>query len=170
MNLKFDDRGHLTPYERINVTLTEFEEFFVKSFGSDSIRIEIFENYKNFIKDFSDQVTPNFTHWIDGSFVTSKVTPRDIDFTTLIKHGIYQSKREIIDSKFRLRGGKANYKVDAYTIEILPEDHKKYGIFEIDLVYWDNWFSKTKKNWAKKSFSKGYIEINFGSDIKTKNR
>ncbi len=164
MNLKFDTKGYLIPYERINVKFSEFEEFFVQSFNSNSSRFEILENYKKFIDEFSNQVTPNFTHWIDGSFVTNKVNPRDIDFATLIQHDIYKSKRELIDSNFRLKGGKVNYNVDAYTIEILPQGHKKYGVFEIDLVYWNNWFSKTKKNWAKKSFPKGYIEIDFGSN------
>ena len=163
MSLKFDDKGYLVPYKRIKIQFSEFEKFFIQSFSSDSSRVKVFENYKKFISDFSNQITPNFTHWIDGSFVTSKINPRDIDFTTLIQHNIYRSNRELIESNFRLDGAKENYNVDAYTIEILPQDHKKYSAFEIDLVYWDNWFSKTKKNWANKSLPKGYIEINFGS-------
>lgn len=163
MNLNFDSKGHLIPYERIKITLLEFEEFFIKSKDQNSKRIEIFDNYKNFIQDFSEEVSSNFTHWIDGSFVTNKTSPRDIDFVTLIDHEIYKLKRELIDSKFRLRESKIKYGVDAYTLEVLPQDHERYGVFEIDLIYWDSWFSKTKKNWQKKSFPKGYIEINFGN-------
>jgi len=163
MKLEFDNKGYLIPYEKIEVSLPQFEEFFVKSFSPESSRHGIFENYKKFIYDFSKEVSPNFTHWVDGSFVTNKMNPNDIDFTTLIQHQTYKSNRELIDSKFRLKGGKTNYNVDAYTVEVLPEEHKKYSICKIDLVYWDNWFSKTKKNWAKKSFPKGYIEIKFGS-------
>ena len=94
--------------------------------------------------------------------MTQKINPKDIDFVTLINHNIYKEKRTLIDSKFRLKRAKENYNVDAYTIEIYPEGHSKHSISKIDLVYWDNWFSKTKKNWAKKTFPKGYIEINFG--------
>lgn len=93
--------------------------------------------------------------------MTNKTNPKDIDFVTLISHDIYQEKRKLIDDKYRLRGGKELFEVDAYTIETYPESHKKFGISKIDLVYWDNWFSKTKRNRQGKSFPKGYIEITY---------
>jgi len=163
MELKFDDKGHLMPYERITLNLEDFEEFFIKKFEPESSRMNIYESYKKFIFDFQKEITPNFIQWIDGSFVTNKVNPRDIDFVTLIDHDIYIKKRDKIDGNFRLRKAREIYKVDAYTVEMYPADHKNNSISNIDLVYWDNWFSKTKKNWAKKTFPKGYIEINFGT-------
>lgn len=159
--LEFDDKGYLKPYERITINIEEFEEFFIKNFEPDSTRREIYESYKNFLFDFRKEINPSFIQWINGSFVTNKTNPNDIDFVTLIDHNIYQKKRNVIDNRFRLKNAKEIYNVDAYTVEIYPEDHPKHSISKIDLVYWNNWFSKTKKNRAKKNFPKGYVEINF---------
>lgn len=146
MELKFDIKGHLVPHERIEIILEEFEEVFVKSFDINSTRSEIFQNYLKFVSDFKSEVTSNFVHWINGSFSTTKESPEDIDFVSLIKYEDYEKKRKIIDTKFRLRQAKKLYGVDAYTVEIYPEEHKRYLFCKSDLVYWNNWFSKTKKN------------------------
>jgi len=168
MEFKFDSKGHLTPYKRINLRIEDFEEYFINEFPLASTRKAIFQSYLKFINDFEEEITSEFTQWIDGSFVTQKENPRDIDFVTLIDHEIYKDKRNQIDDRFRLRKAKKIYQVDAYTVEIYPEGHSNYSISKIDLVYWDNWFSKTKKNWAKKTFPKGYIEINFGKVLNDK--
>lgn len=125
MKLKFDKNGYLLPYKRITIAFEEFEKFFVAPFGSESSRILIFENYKKFIRDFSNEVSPNFTHWINGSFVTIKTNPKDIDFLTLIPHKTYRPNRALIDLKFRLKGAANIYNVDAYTVEVLPKSHKR---------------------------------------------
>jgi len=161
MKLKFDEKGHLTPYKGIELSLKDFEHFFINQFDKKSTRRNIFKNYKNYVDDFQREITPDFNQWIDGSFVTKKANPNDIDFITLIDHEIYRQKRSVIDAKFRLKNAKEYYSVDAYTVEIYHEEHRKNGISKIDLVYWDNWFSKTKMNWAKKTFPKGYIILNF---------
>jgi hypothetical protein len=161
MDLKFDIKGHLTPYERSVLSVRDFEEIFVNSFDEESTRYQIFKNYKRFIEVFKKEITPNFTQWINGSFVTNKQNPKDIDFVTIISSDIYNQKRDLIDKKFRLTGAKKMFDVDAYTIEVYPESHKNFGISKIDLVYWDNWFSKTKRNKHNKTFPKGYIEIEY---------
>jgi len=164
MKLAFDIKGNLTPYERTELTLDEFKNIFVDSFEPDSTRFQIFENYLQFLDDFQKEITSDFIHWINGSFVSNKKNPKDIDFVTLINHEIYRKKRNLIDDKFRLKKAKELYKVDAYSLEIYKEDHKKHLICKSDLVYWDTWFSKTKKDWKKKTYPKGYVEINFSNE------
>ena len=46
MELNFDIRGNLKPYERIELSYEEFREFFVDSFEKDSTRYQIFEHYQ----------------------------------------------------------------------------------------------------------------------------
>ncbi|MEZ4884350.1 MAG: hypothetical protein R3E32_06375 [Chitinophagales bacterium] len=163
MELTFDIRGHLIPHNRIEVSLDQFEEIFVSLFDTDSTRTHIFQEYLRFLKDFKEEITENFTHWIDGSFVTTTKNPRDIDFVTLIHHVDYEQKRELIDHKYRLKQAKEDYGVDAYTVEVFSKEHEKHLICRSDLLYWDEWFRKTKRNRAKRSFPKGYIEIKFGN-------
>ena len=161
MELNFDQRGNLQPCEKITLTLDDFEDFFVGKFPQNSIRKQIVDNYLNFINNFSTQVTTQFIQWIDGSFVTAKEHPRDIDFVTFVSYEIFEAKEKLIHDNFRLAGARKTYEVDAYTVRQYPEDHSKYMLYQSDWVYWYNWFSQTKKNRAKKKYPKGFIEIKF---------
>lgn len=161
MKVSFDSRGYLKPYHKLELEFNEFKEIFVDAFDHTSSRHLIFENYSRFLQDFSIGISESFTHWIDGSFVTRKVNPRDIDFVTIIDFDTFVEKEALIERQFRLFGAKAAYQVDAYTIRKYPEGHEKYIIYQGELVYWENWFGWTKKNRAKAKFPKGFIEINF---------
>lgn len=92
MELIFDERGNLQPYEKIKLTLDEFEAFFIDKFPNNNQRKQIFNNYLEFVNDFSTQVSSHFIQWINGSFVTTKEYPNDIDFVTIISHEIFESK------------------------------------------------------------------------------
>lgn len=166
MEIKFDARGLLMPYKRIELSLESFEENFVTAFEKASSRGQIFENYKRFISAFREQVSPKFIQWINGSFVSNKQNPRDIDFVTIIDYEIFTEKEKLIEDEFRLKGAKEKYAVDAYTIRKYSEVDAKYLNYQHELVYWDSWFSQTKKNRAKKKFQKGYIQISFGNSRK----
>ena len=85
MVLNFDSRGYLKPYRKVELGFYDFKEVFVDSFDQTSTRHRIFENYLKFLQDFSREVSENFIQWIDGSFVTRKVNPRDIDFVSIPK-------------------------------------------------------------------------------------
>jgi len=66
MELKFDDKGHLTPYKGIKLSILEFEHFFINQFNKNSTRKNIFEYHKNYIDDFQKEITPDFYQWIDS--------------------------------------------------------------------------------------------------------
>lgn len=163
MDLSFDIRGNLKPYQKNSLSLKEFKTYFVDTFDDiDQKRRQIWENYETFLKDFQLEVTPTFTQWIDGSFVSTKSHPSDIDFVTLIDYTIYEKYEKLIEEKFRMQHAKNYYKfIDAYTIKIYPENHQKHFITEYDLLYWERWFMETKKNRNKMRFPKGFIEIKF---------
>ena len=74
----FDEHGYL-PKGIHKMTLEEVEETFSKN--KSLKRQEIMEEYKKHLKDLRD--TGYYVdHWIDGSFVTSKENPKDIDTLT----------------------------------------------------------------------------------------
>lgn len=137
MELSYDIKDNLCPYERTSITFQVFKSTFVDPFGQDSSRHLIFEKYQQFLSDFSKQITPNFVQWINGSFISNKKNPGDIDFVTIIDHQIFEKKESFIEQKFRLLGAKEKYLVDAYTVRKYPEDHRKYSIYHGELVYWD---------------------------------
>lgn len=161
MELTFDQRGNLFPYKNIKLDLDAFRFLFVEKFSENEHRKKIFENYLKFVDDFSKQISSNFIQWIDGSFVSSKDYPNDIDFVTFISNEVFQANEQLIQENFRLNGAKQKYEVDAYTIRQYPKDHKRYMLYQSDRLYWFNLFTQTKKNRAKKKYPKGFIEIEF---------
>lgn len=160
--LKFDARGNLVPYKKVQLTFEELKQLFVTPFSPDSLRHSIFENYCRFLDDFQTQIIPNFIQWVDGSFVTKKANPADIDFVTILDFKTFVENKQLIESQFRLTGAKKTYDVDAYTVRKYPEEHRNHLLYQHELVYWDNWFSSTKKNKAKMKFPKGFVEVIFG--------
>ncbi|MEM9888588.1 MAG: hypothetical protein AAF849_22015 [Bacteroidota bacterium] len=84
MDLSFDTRGNLKPYEKITITFDEFKSYFFEGFENSLTRNEILKNYEQYLEDFKTEVSSNFIQWIDGSFVSNKTNPRDIDFVNLI--------------------------------------------------------------------------------------
>lgn len=161
MDLVFDIRGNLLPHRKNVLTLNEFKEIFVNSFDEDSSRHEIFENYTRYIEAFRAEITPNFKHWINGSFVTNRINPKDIDLVNLIDFEIAKEKYEFIKEKYINQQSLKTYKIDAYLVKIYPETHKEYIKTHSDLLYWEHWFGNTPKNRVKKRFPKGFIEISF---------
>lgn len=78
MNLKYNEEGCL--FEGIyELSLNQFENEFVK--GKSQRRRDIFDCYKSHLAEI--KVTECcLNHWIDGSFVTLKENPNDIDTLT----------------------------------------------------------------------------------------
>lgn len=161
MELKFDQRGYLYPYKNIKLEFDEFRFFFVEKFSGNDHREKIFDNYLKYIDDFSKNVSSKFIQWIDGSFVSHKEHPNDIDFVTFISFEIFEAKEQIIHKSFRLSGARQKYEVDAYTIRQYPEGHPRHMLYQSDRLYWFNLFARTKKNRAKKKYPKGFVEIEF---------
>jgi len=161
MELSFDIRGNLKPYRKISITLDEFEEIFVKSFDEDSIRHEIFSQYQSYLSDFQQSITKDFTQWIDGSFVTNKKNPRDLDLVNLLDYQIVEENQEALNQNFLSEGSMKKFGLDTYVVRLYPEDHKFHTRTQSDLAYWNHWFGFSKLNRRRKRFSKGFLEIEF---------
>lgn len=78
MRLKFNNEGYL-PHGIWELSLNEFENEFIME--KSQRRKEIFEYYKLHLNDI-EKTGCCLNHWIDGSFVTLKEEPGDIDTLT----------------------------------------------------------------------------------------
>lgn len=78
----------------------------------------------------------------------------------LISHQLVD-KHETDLKQFLGKAGKENYGIDGYIIRIYPVGHPKHVITQSDLVYWEDWFSKSRLNRRKRRFPKGFIELEF---------
>ena len=163
MDIEFDIRGFLKPYERIEMTLDELEDIFVRSFDEDSTRYGLFEDYLRYVEAFQAEITADFTQWIDGSFISKKQNPNDIDLVTILDYEVIEANQALLDKRFTDKGAIEQFNLDAYIVRKFPDDHKKAFFTISDLAYWNDWFSRSKKDKSGRRFPKGYIEIHFGS-------
>lgn len=161
MELNFDIRGHLKPYGIIEVSMEIFKENFVTVFEEESIRKQLFANYETYMNDLAKLITKDYYQWIDGSFVSTKKKPKDIDIVTILDYQDYEINKEVLEREFASFAGRKKYKVDAYIVAKYPENHKKYIFSQSDLFFWRNLFGKTRVNRAKKQYKKGIIQLNF---------
>jgi hypothetical protein len=160
MDFHFDIRGHLQPEGLIEISLEEFEATFVHQFEDSDSRRPIFDNYCRYTKDLREMIGAGFAQWVDGSFVSNKENPRDIDFITFVDWQVYAQFEQEMDKRFsKWAVGKFYEGLDAYTVCQYPEGHKFHQTFLADRAYWYDWFSNSRFNRLKKRFSKGFIQI-----------
>ncbi len=159
MQFHFDSNGNLTPYSKITTDLATFEKVFVTDFENSTTRKTLFDNYLRYLEAFSKEITPNFTQWINGSFVTLKENPKDIDFVTFIPFEVYEKNKLLIEKSFWSYALEKEG-LDAYIVQIYPENHK---LFLSDTVKfredWISRFTKTKLSENLIYFPKGFIEV-----------
>jgi len=161
MKFSFDVRGYLTPYGKNKAEFEDVKKNLVDPFDETSTRIKLYEGYLSYnlgLKKLLDG--QKFKQWVDGSFVSNKINPRDIDLVNLIDHkSVDKYEKEL--KQFTRQMSKEKYGVDGYIVRIYPEGHPKFVRTQSDLVYWENWFSKTRMNRRKQRFPKGFIELDF---------
>lgn len=154
--LNFDTNGFLTPYTNIEADLETLEKYFT----FNDHRKAIFQNYLDYLVDFQNEICKDFVQWIDGSFVTLKEKPNDIDIVTFLDWKVYDLYEKQL-SKFRGIKLHQSQKIDAYFVKVYPEEHKNFSLTEGDTKEWLNNFTNTRRNKQGKKFSKGFLELKF---------
>lgn len=150
--IKFDEFGNLIPYQSIISTIEEIEELFT---WNERRKIPFNDLHSFFIEIKNLEFTNAFI-WINGSFTTNKSEPNDID---LVLFTPYLEQEKCINILKSLRIKYVN--LDLYFVNIYPENHNKYFLFEMDKLEWNFQFTQTRKNHKTgKSSFKGFIQIN----------
>ena len=159
--MTYDFRGNLTPYTVIEMDFDNFQKHFVKAFPDSTTRLFIFGEYERYLSAFRELITEDFLQWIDGSFVSQKQNPRDIDIVTWIDFEIYQSKKELISKHFIGNAISFNFKVDNYILQNYPKNHEEYAYSMAQKAYWKDFFGHTRPNRAGNKLETGFVEIKF---------
>lgn len=158
--IEFDNKGFLIPDDAIPSTLQEFEQVFVKQMPTEQ-RKQHFESYLNYSKELKNLCGGiELIQWIDGSFVTKKENPNDIDLVTFLDFESTKSIHHLLEN-FKEPLSKTVYGVDAYIVYTYSKEHKKYFFQQSDTAYWIDRFTKTRVNNKGQKFSKGFLEIKF---------
>jgi len=156
-----DGNGCL-PQKCFRVGLKEFKERFV-FIKNEKIRKKLFNNYESFCKRFENII---IRLWVNGSYTTNKLNPRDIDvavhydaikFNDLSEININEKRsfnnREYIEKEYSLH---------LLPVPVYPEDHPAYRLTKMQSEKWKKMFLKdTRKNPPLK---KGFVELINGDE------
>lgn len=155
----FDANGFLMPAQIAPATLAEVEEVFVEHIPYSKTRRVLFNNYLRYIHEFRNKVTRNFTQWINGSFISQKENPNDIDFVTFLDYEIYEAHERFLDKfwTFSLE----SEGLDAYLVEVYPKEHEKYTIYQSNIERYRGLYGKTTLDEQGIRLPKGFIELKF---------
>jgi len=154
--LNFDNEGHLTPYGASSISKDDLKAILQEYFSQNPARKELCSSYLVLLEDLVEMFSFPFFQYLDGSFVTRKELPKDLDLVVFIDYRDF----EIHEKQLKIlleRNKKLN--LDCYFEKLYPEGHKYFIRFQSDLLYWESLFSKTR-NKKRKGFLK--IEL-YGS-------
>lgn len=153
--MDFDAFGYLTPYAVLETSLDAFKAVFVAGFPESDTRQRIFERYSDYVEELRSIVGGGFVQWVDGSFVTRKVNPGDIDFVTFLEIDRYENNRQAID-ELRMLRKKPGVVTDGYFLFVRPEKHPHRHLYEADR---DEWYRHFR--WGRGEEQKGFVQLNF---------
>ena len=130
----FDVRGNI-PDGCYYCGIDEFKERFVDSFTNSNSRKSRFEGFLKFIKYISKNINSRkYKIIVDGSYVTTKINPNDIDFLIILNTSeLNEEECEFI-------------KKENETQEILNEQRQIHlnlvetGLMDINYVYCCDWY------------------------------
>lgn len=155
----FDEKGHVYPYEVIEMTLTVFEQEFVTNMEDRAHRKHLFSNYLRFIEDFRSALGISFFQWVNGSFTTTKQLPGDIDVVNFIEYDQFAGKLAIIDMFHSI--GKSSYSTDVHFAATCKWNHRFHHRAVSDEAYWKDIFGFSKPDESEARYPKGIIKIKF---------
>ena len=157
----FDQNGNL-PVGFINGTIGEFKERFVVELDGSVTRGDIFSMYLNYCKKM-DYLEVAVEQWVDGSYITNKEDPSDIDLVTHIDALKANESAELQEDLTKLLDNahcKSQYRCDVYVIPIYPKElPDEYRIYKKSEKYWSKWFGKDRAGNPK-----GIVEFSFLND------
>jgi len=153
--LVFDNNGYLQPYQPIEVDLETFKFNFVDSFPNSKRRKWLFDNYLRFLYSFQDDVFTYFEQWINGSFISQKQNPKDIDIVTFLDFKVYEKRGDKVLDRFWKFSLEDQF-IDSYLVKAYPKEHPKYSIFQSERNLWADRYGTDRDEQPK-----GFLKIVF---------
>ena len=101
-------------------TLDEMKDVFVFQSTNSATGPGLFIQLQDLLNAFTTEISDTFTIWIDGSFVTLKPDPNDVDVVIFLDHATYnvvQAKLDVFKYKRFFPG------IDCYIERVYPIDH-----------------------------------------------
>ena len=186
---EFQDNGYL-PHKCYEVTLEEIKEKLVDNFPNSKTRASRFECFLKFYNELTENVKSCIRLLIDGSFVTNKNDPWDVDFVIIVDSlKLTQSeknylkdilsekkimKQEFLQYENFVKLGMLHesslynlrfYKMGCDFFQVVKYDssHFLYGEYIQERDDWISWWGH-QRNGDKKGFLN--LPVKYGGDLK----
>jgi hypothetical protein len=151
--LKLSEDGLLPP----GCHRCDIDDLYALFVQDDVHRQSLFREWNLYNKRLLDALALGpirLTQWVDGSFVTNKPTPNDIDFVTFIPHDLYEPHEDsLVD--FYSTISLHDSGLDAYICPVYPNEHPTYWLAQ---QYRTGWLKRFKKN-KNTTGEKGFLEL-----------
>ena len=138
-------------------TVLEVERHLVQSFPSSLTRRPIYIGWRQRRQNIAALV-PIDSEWTDGSFVSSKRDPGDVDVVTFIDGDQYeslkQSDRDQLEQLFLRVRNKLRFGCDGFMVPIRHGGHPLRAIYEAQLTYWSRVWSHDRDGRGK-----GFLDV-----------
>lgn len=145
--INFDTNGNVIPYEIIEVSLNVFQ----KEFTFNNHRENIFEEYLFFCDALKAMDIERFYQFIDGSFVTKKAFPKDIDVVTFVNSDFFNENAvKLLDLREKFS------KIDCFFVPNYQPENRNYFVTQFGLFEWEQLF-----NTDREYNQKGILKIIF---------
>ena len=161
MQIEFDARGNSYPPRLIEMSYVDFEQHFVQNMQASETRQRLCANFNDFIHNFQEKISPVFKIWVDGSFISTKLNPRDIDAVFQLDYKICERQQSVLDSVWFTKAQKFRLGLDLYYSIEYPKTHKRHFISHLNHLYWTDVYGHTRKDNEENNYKKGFIELKF---------
>ncbi|GAB3222564.1 DUF6932 family protein [Spirosoma arcticum] len=135
--LVFDEWGYLVPAQPIVTTLDHFRE----TFGFNEHRQTLLQQHADLLVDLRRLELAGAEQWVNGSFVTQKSYPNDMDLVTFIPFRQHQQLEGELRERFA-----AYPNLDAYAVRVFPDDHRSHFLTNLDKMEWLSLFTQSRKD------------------------
>lgn len=136
-------------------SINDFKNNFIDSFNTSQTRSIIYKNAIIWLKLINEKVMLPEEIWFDGSYVTSKINPNDLDLVVFFDRGAFTI--EMFNEFKVLKAQCKNYNCDAYMC--FHNNSAATGTDINDRNYWRGQFGFDRMDRPK-----GIVKIN-GSDL-----
>ena len=133
----FNEQGFLEPGFH-DWTLDEVHERLVLGFPRSETRRRLASGYERLIGVFARNEL-DVEQWLDGSFVSSRENPRDLDLVTIMEAQVYASLPEDVQMDVQQtydRSAKAEFGCDSYFAIRWPDDNPGFDDWVAPRDYW----------------------------------
>ena len=141
------------------VSVDEFREHFVDAFPESKTRARLFVRWERH-RAALVSILPIKAQWIDGSYVTNKPDPRDVDLVTVMDGLLFEALAPALqDMAGALLDGKktkAIWGMDSYPVFEFPAGHPAKAATDAAAVEWRSQWQGDRDH---DGFVKGFLEV-----------